>query len=110
MPETIDENGDCAPDTKVSDPEKKAEITYDDFAKIEFRVGKILHAEEVKKSKKLLKFTLDDGTVVYVDPFAGAGYDLPADLILVTHERAIAEHAPRILHIADGMIAQDERR
>ena len=31
-------------------------------------------------------------------------------IILVTHERAIAEHAPRILHIADGMIAQDERR
>lgn len=31
-------------------------------------------------------------------------------IILVTHERAIAEHAPRILHIADGLIAQDERR
>ncbi|MCR5008873.1 MAG: methionine--tRNA ligase [Oribacterium sp.] len=62
MPETIDENGDCAPDTKVSDPEKKAEITYDDFAKIEFRVGKILHAEEVKKSKKLLKFRVQVGS------------------------------------------------
>ena len=32
------------------------------------------------------RFTLDDGTVVYVDPFAGAGYDVPADLVLVTHE------------------------
>ena len=32
------------------------------------------------------RFVLDDGTVVYVDPFAGEGYDLPADLILVTHE------------------------
>lgn len=32
------------------------------------------------------RFTLDDGTVVYVDPFAGEGYDLPADLVLVTHE------------------------
>ena len=31
-------------------------------------------------------------------------------IILVTHERAIAEHAPRILHIVDGMIAQEERR
>lgn len=28
----------------------------------------------------------DSGAVVYVDPFAGDGYDLPADLILVTHE------------------------
>lgn len=26
------------------------------------------------------------GAVVYVDPFAGEGYDLPADLVLVTHE------------------------
>lgn len=25
------------------------------------------------------------GTVVYVDPYAGTGYDVPADLILVTH-------------------------
>lgn len=32
------------------------------------------------------RFVLEDGTVVYVDPFAGEGYDLPADLILVTHE------------------------
>jgi L-ascorbate metabolism protein UlaG (beta-lactamase superfamily) len=27
-----------------------------------------------------------DGRVVYVDPFAGEGYDLPADLILVSHQ------------------------
>lgn len=32
------------------------------------------------------RFTLQDGTVVYIDPFAGEGYDLPADLVLVTHE------------------------
>ena len=32
------------------------------------------------------RFVLSDGTVVYLDPFAGEGYDLPADLILVTHE------------------------
>lgn len=28
----------------------------------------------------------DKNAVVYVDPFAGEGYDLPADLILVTHQ------------------------
>ena len=32
------------------------------------------------------RFVLSDGRVVYVDPFAGEGYDLSADLILVTHE------------------------
>lgn len=39
----------------------KDEITIDDFAKTELRVGKVLSCEKVKKSKKLLKFTLDDG-------------------------------------------------
>ena len=28
----------------------------------------------------------DQGIVIYVDPFAGAGYDLPADIVLITHE------------------------
>ena len=28
----------------------------------------------------------DAGRIIYVDPFAGQGYDLPADLILVTHD------------------------
>ena len=32
------------------------------------------------------RFTMNDGTVVYVDPFAGEGYDVPADLVLVSHE------------------------
>lgn len=37
------------------------EISIDDFAKSDIRVGKVLTCEKVKKSKKLLKFTLDDG-------------------------------------------------
>jgi len=32
----------------------KEEITYDDFAKLQFQVGEIIACEEVKKSKKLL--------------------------------------------------------
>ena len=36
--------------------ERKAEIGYEDFEKLQFRVGEILSAEEVKKSKKLLRF------------------------------------------------------
>jgi L-ascorbate metabolism protein UlaG (beta-lactamase superfamily) len=32
------------------------------------------------------RFTLDDGRVIYFDPYAGDGYDVPADLILVTHD------------------------
>jgi L-ascorbate metabolism protein UlaG (beta-lactamase superfamily) len=32
------------------------------------------------------RITTQNGTIIYIDPFAGTGYDLPADLILITHE------------------------
>jgi methionyl-tRNA synthetase len=38
----------------VIDIEAKAEITYDEFAKMQFQVGEIIACEEVPKSKKLL--------------------------------------------------------
>ncbi len=38
----------------VIDIEAKPEITYDDFAKLQFQVGEIIACEAVKKSKKLL--------------------------------------------------------
>ena len=38
----------------VIEIEKKSEITFDDFEKLQFQVGEIIACEEVKKSKKLL--------------------------------------------------------
>ena len=38
------------------------DVTIDEFAKCDMRVVKILTCEAVKKSEKLLKFTLDDGS------------------------------------------------
>jgi L-ascorbate metabolism protein UlaG (beta-lactamase superfamily) len=32
------------------------------------------------------RVTTDEGKVIYVDPYAGEGYDQPADLILVSHQ------------------------
>ena len=40
------------------------DVTIDEFAKCDMRVVKILSCEAVKKSEKLLKFTLDDGSGV----------------------------------------------
>ncbi len=37
-------------------------VAFDDFAKCDFRAVKVKACEAVKKSKKLLQFTLDDGT------------------------------------------------
>ncbi|HOX83885.1 MAG TPA: methionine--tRNA ligase [Chryseolinea sp.] len=39
----------------------KSEITYDDFAKLDIRIGKVLTAEKMEKSNKLLKLTVDTG-------------------------------------------------
>ena len=46
------------------DLEPKAEITYDDFAKLQFQVGEIIACEAVKKSKKLLCSQVKVGTKV----------------------------------------------
>jgi methionyl-tRNA synthetase len=45
--------------TKV--PALKETIQYDDFAKMDIRIGTILEAEKLPKSDKLLKFLVDDG-------------------------------------------------
>lgn len=37
------------------------EIPFDDFEKVDIRVATVLECEKVKKSKKLLRFKLDDG-------------------------------------------------
>ena len=40
----------------------KPVVSYEDFEKLDIRVGKVLTCEKVKKANKLLKFTLDDGS------------------------------------------------
>ena len=40
---------------------QKAEITFDDFTRMDFRTGTILEAEKVPKTKKLIKMLVDLG-------------------------------------------------
>ena len=53
---------------KPAEPEKPAlapfkdEIAYEDFEKLDLRLGKVIACEEVKRSKKLLKLTVDLGS------------------------------------------------
>jgi methionyl-tRNA synthetase len=42
--------------------ENKSEIVYDDFAKLDLRVGTVTTCEKVEKADKLLKLTIDLGT------------------------------------------------
>ena len=60
----------------------KPEVSFDDFEKLDLRVGHILNCEKVKKSKKLLKFTIDDGSGVERTICSGiAAYYEPEQLI-----------------------------
>ena len=52
---------------KMSKPEEKVEeesneITFDEFTKVDLRVGEVLHAEKMKNADKLLKLQIDLGS------------------------------------------------
>ena len=40
----------------------KPNVSFEDFEKLDIRVGRVLSCEKVKKSKKLLQFSIDDGS------------------------------------------------
>lgn len=58
-----------------------SEITIDDFAKIELKIGKILTAEKVEKSKKLLHFSVDTGERVRSIVSGVAKYFTPEEMV-----------------------------
>lgn len=57
------------------------EIGIEDFAKSDIRVGEVKACEKVKKSKKLLKFDIDDGMGGRVIVSGIAQYYKPEDLV-----------------------------
>lgn len=61
--------------------EEKPQITIDDFAKVELRVAKVTDCEPVKRAKKLLKLTLNDGVGERTVASGIAQYYKPEDLI-----------------------------
>ena len=63
-------------------PEPLPPVSFDDFCKVEMTVVKVLTCEKVKKSEKLLKFTLDDGTGTPRQILSGiAKYYQPEELL-----------------------------
>ena len=73
---------------------EKAEITYDDFSKLDLRVGTILTAEKVQKADKLLKLTVDIGYEVRTVVSGIAAFFKPEDIIGV-QVSLVANLAPR---------------
>ena len=76
-------------DAKVPDYEHLAieplfedQVDFETFSKSDFRAVKVLECEAVPKSKKLLKFTLDDGSGVNRTVLSGIhAYYEPEDLV-----------------------------
>ncbi len=92
-------------------PEPKAEIAFDEFEKVDLTVVKVLACEKVKKSEKLLKFTLNDGTPEPRQILSGiAKYYQPEELVGKTLV-AVTNLAPRKMmgQLSCGMLLSAER-
>ena len=61
-------------------------------------------AEIVFQGHGSFRMTTGEGTVVYIDPFAGEGYDAREDLILVSHEHSDHNKVELVTMKADGRI------
>lgn len=82
MLEEIEEKNKSAEEEKESVQEGIAKIGIEDFSKVELRVAKVTACEPIKKAKKLLKLTLNDGTSVPRTVASGiAPWYSPDDLI-----------------------------
>lgn len=67
---------------KKPEIEGLAEITFDDFSKVELRVAEITSCEPVKRAKKLLKIIVNDGTTTPRQIVSGiAPWYKPEDLV-----------------------------
>lgn len=86
-------------------------ITYDDFAKLDMRVVKVLTAEPMPKSKKLLRLTVDTGLGVRTVLSGVAEHFKPEDLI-GKQVTMLINLAPRKMMGVDseGMILMAEDR
>ncbi|HVX11404.1 MAG TPA: methionine--tRNA ligase [Pirellulales bacterium] len=115
----IDDSREEAPQTAAAPPAEPIDgpealqaeplvdqINYDEFAKVDLRIARVVAAEEVPKAKKLLRLTLSLGGDVRRNVFAGikSAYK-PEDLVgqLVV---CVANLAPRQMQfgISEGMV------
>ena len=87
----------------------KENVSFDDFSKMDIRVGTILEAEKVKKTKKLLKLTVDTGIDQRTVVSGIAEFFKPEDII-GQQVSILVNLAPRIIKgiESQGMILMAE--
>ncbi len=93
---------------KAAEPQKE-EITFDDFTKLDLRVGTIIEAEKMPKAKKLLVLKVDTGidtrTIV-----SGIAESFTAEEVIGKRVTVLVNLAPRKLRgvESEGMILMTE--
>jgi methionyl-tRNA synthetase len=80
-------------------------VSFDDFAKIDFRVAKIIHAEAVEKADKLLRLELDIGNETR-QVFAGIKSAYKPEDLIGKHTVMVANLAARKMRfgMSEGMV------
>ncbi len=88
----------------------KDNVTFEEFEKMDIRVGRVLNCEKVKKANKLLKFTLDDGSGTPRTIVSGIAKFYEPEELIGKDVLFIANFAPRTLMgiESQGMILSAE--
>jgi len=92
------------PTTETIEPIAE-QISFDDFAKIDFRIAQIINAEAVPKADKLLKLTLDIG-IEQKQVFAGIKSAYQPEELIGKLTVMVANLAPRKMRfgMSEGMV------
>ena len=96
-------------ETQPQTPNDKPEIVYDDFAKIDLKVGTIVSAEKVEKADKLLKLQIELGTETRTI-VSGIALHYQPEAIIGKQVVVVANLAPRKMRgiESNGMILMAE--
>ena len=89
----------------------KETISFEDFTKVDIRVGKVVECEKVPKMKKLLKFKIDDGTSKGRTIVSGIAQWYEPEQLVGKEVLFIANLAPREFKnglVSEGMILSAE--
>jgi methionyl-tRNA synthetase len=78
-------------------PEPKPQISFEEFAKIDLRVARVVHAENHPSADKLFKLQLDDGTGTPRQICAGIRGYYSAEQLIGKSIVIVANLAPRII-------------
>lgn len=92
-------------ETELSKDPIADEIEFDDFAKVDLRIAKIVECEEVPKANKLLKLTLDIGGETR-QVFSGIKSAYKPEDLVGKHTVMVANLKPRKMKfgMSEGMV------